>query len=483
MVTAGRRIGRRIRGSVSAWLLFAAVALAPLPFGSAEPTAIAFWSAILGLALFVMPFGALRKPHFAVLGGVAVLVAAYSLVLHEQLALRPWLPGAEPDVLWSKASEALGTPLQPTLSIARHEPYFALGSPLICMLSFLCGLVVGADRHRARVLVWVLALSGVVYGLYGILAHLFDPAHVLWHDKAAYRDSLTATFINRNTAAAYFGSCAICCLMLFCDVIRHKLPHGAIEWRQIPGWLLFNPPRHAIMLVAMLFLCLIAMLMTNSRAGVAVSLGAIIVSFVLYFHRDLPRRNSILAALGGAVAAGLALLEFLGSGVSARFDAQGLADEGRLAVWQATMRMIRDHPWFGTGLGTFVWSFPAYRRADVSMAGMWDHAHNTLLELTAEMGIPLASLVVMGWILILVVLFRGALLRRRDQLIPIAAFGVAILSILHSMVDFSLQIAGYAIPVLTLVGAGVAQSFANPRSVERAGAAAHSASAAKPVAG
>src|SRR5690242_18504025 len=37
--------------TLGSWLLFATVALAPLPFGSNLPTAIAFWCIVLGAAI------------------------------------------------------------------------------------------------------------------------------------------------------------------------------------------------------------------------------------------------------------------------------------------------------------------------------------------------------------------------------------------------------------------------------------------------
>ena len=65
------------------------------------------------------------------------------------------------------------------------------------------------------------------------------------------------------------------------------------------------------------------------------------------------------------------LLQVMWAGVSGRFDLQGRADEGCLETYRSALRMIGDHPWFGTGLGTFVWSFPAYRSANVSMWGIY----------------------------------------------------------------------------------------------------------------
>jgi O-antigen ligase len=121
--------------------------------------------------------------------------------------------------------------------------------------------------------------------------------------------------------------------------------------------------------------------------------------------------------------------------------------------------MIADHPWFGTGQGTFAYAFPAYRSPNISMWGVWDIAHNTLLEVASDMGIPIATLVVIAWLVVFAVLIRGALVRRRDLVIPVAALAVAILAVLHSLIDFTLQIPGYAIVAMALIGAGLAQSL------------------------
>ena len=225
-----------------------------------------------------------------------------------------------------------------------------------------------------------------------------------------------------------------------------------------------STPRDVIALFAMLFGCLLPTFMSGSRAGVILTLMALIVSFAVYFRHDLPRRTDLAAAVLGAGALAIILLQFMGGNVNARFDAQGIDDEGRVVVWRTTLRMIADHPWFGTGQGTFVWSFPSYRTDDFSMWGIWDHAHDTFLELAADMGAPLAILVSIGWLVIFAVLIHGIRVRRRDLLIPISAFAVAMIAVLHSLVDFSLQISGYSIPTLALVGAGLAQSFASDRA-------------------
>ena len=181
-----------------------------------------------------------------------------------------------------------------------------------------------------------------------------------------------------------------------------------------------------------------------------------LIALVLFIYSVLTSTNP-LYLVGGLIA--LLVLQVLGGNVSGRFDVQGVSDEGRFETYRSTLKMIADHPWFGTGLGTFGWSFPAYRSANASMWSVWDRAHSTPLELASDLGLPLAGLIVLAWLIVLGVLIRGVRIRQRDLIVPVAALTVAILGLAHSLIDFSLQITGYSITVFALLGAGLAQSF------------------------
>ena len=445
-------------GRFSAWLLFATAVLAPLPFGSSTPTAVAFWCIVLGACVVFAPVRSLSTGQLALAGLAGIVVVAYSLVLYVQLA--DPLRLAAPHPIWHEAESALGVPLSPSVSIARNQPWFELGRPLVCMLAIACGFLVGTDRGRARQLLKVIGWSGGAYAMYGILSHLIDPTHILWREKEAYLAYVTGTFINRNTAAAYFGSCAVVWSLLLWERVRLQLPPGPIAWRAVPTRLFSTTPKRVVIAFAMLFVCLAAMFMTGSRAGVVFSLVALIVAFTTFFRSDLLRRRTGIAiALAGGGAIALILLQLMGTGVNSRFDLEGAADAGRLETYKSTLRMIADHPWFGTGQGTFVYAFPAYRSPNVSMWGVWDIAHNTPLEIAADMGVPIAALVVAAWIVIFAVLVRGVMIRRRGLVVPVAALSVAMLGVLHSLIDFTLQIPGYAIVATALIGAGLAQSL------------------------
>ena len=403
----------------------------------------------------------LRTEQYYLLVLAGVLIVAYSFVLHEQLASTPWL--AKPHPLWREVRDLLDIALQPSVSIARHQPFFALGAPLAAMLAMICSFVVCTDPVRARQLLQIVAWSGVIYAIYGFASYLADPTRLLWREKEAYLNVITATFINRNTAAVYFGSCAIVWLLFLCDSIRLQLPTGPIYWRNVATHLLRRMARDNLVASSMLFICLAAMFMTGSRAGAILSLVAMMIAFVAFVYRDLPRRRSLIGVLAIGCLLSIFLLEVLGAGISSRFTAHGLDDEGRVETYRSTLRMIGDHPWFGTGLGTFVWSYPAYRSSQITLWGVWDRAHSTPLELAADLGLPLAGLIVASWFVVLAVLIHGARNRQRNKIIPIAAFSIAVLALSHSSIDFSLQIPGYAMVVFSVVGAGLSQSFSRKK--------------------
>jgi O-antigen ligase len=111
--------------------------------------------------------------------------------------------------------------------------------------------------------------------------------------------------------------------------------------------------------------------------------------------------------------------------------------------------------------------FPAFRNSDLWTWGVWDYAHSTLLEIAFEMGIPVAALIAAGALASVFVLMRAAATTsaRVDRRVLAAIAGIATLSYLHAMIDFSLQIPGYFVVFGILLGCGLARaSVTKPES-------------------
>src|SRR5207249_8586574 len=87
----------------------------------------------------------------------------------------------------------------------------------------------------------------------------------------------------------------------------------------------------------------------------------------------------------------------------------------RLALAVEGLGIVVDHPLLGTGLGSWLHAFRPYQAPPVE-GGIWDHAHNDYLELTAESGVAGVALV----LLFALALVRAAA-RRPAPAAPVAA--------------------------------------------------------------
>jgi hypothetical protein len=423
---------------------------------------ISLWCIGLGTALATVSTRDLKPLQLVPLIASGALVAGYVVLAYEQTTVHSWT-SVTSSPIWAEAGKLLGIDFAPSVSVVRNEPFWTLGAPLVALSTLSLSSIVCLDPVRSRRLLRVIAWSSTFYAILGIVLFILDPTKVLWRDKAAYMEVLTGPFINRNTAAVYFGSCACVSAVLLFEELRpyrdrgrHQIMQVFLAMERQGQWRVSRLAFFVVILVA-------AMLMTASRAGVVISFLGLVVAFAAFWWRRLSHNRILMpsALVAGVVV--ILILQLFGGGVGARFNESGVTDTIRFDTYQSTLHMIVDHPVLGTGLGTFSWAFPYYRDAS-SIWGVVDRAHNTLLEIAAEDGIPFAAGIVLAWVCAMSMLVRGVRIRHRGLATPVAATSVATIGLLHSMVDFSLQIPGYAIVVFSLVGAGIAQSSGSRRS-------------------
>lgn len=191
---------------------------------------------------------------------------------------------------------------------------------------------------------------------------------------------------------------------------------------------------------------------TDSRGGIlAATLGfAVLVAFA-------PSRPSLKAfgAAAGAVAATAIVLPLLsGSPIWSRIarlatPSQDHGVDDRISLWRASWRMFMDHPWIGTGPGTFSFYYPAYREP----LGDRSYGHFTHLD-SLQMGTELGFLgPVLFYALLIAVLIRTieAMQAAQDSglrariLIP---FATLLAIAVHAHICFPL----YLMPVLLAGG-------------------------------
>jgi len=60
---------------------------------------------------------------------------------------------------------------------------------------------------------------------------------------------------------------------------------------------------------------------------------------------------------------------------------------GRTQMWKGTLKMIRDHPILGTGMGTWQWIFQQYKEPGPALPTRPEYAHNDFLNLASDYGL------------------------------------------------------------------------------------------------
>jgi O-antigen ligase len=202
---------------------------------------------------------------------------------------------------------------------------------------------------------------------------------------------------------------------------------------------------------------LAAVVLSQSRGGVlALSFEAAVALLLFWRPRGHRRRDwtvvlFALAALGAVLAVGWRPL-------AARFGDFNQRDPsvaGRLAVDRAAVRMWRDYPIVGTGLGTFATVYPGY--AQFHSGKRFDHAHNDYAETLVETGLLGAACA-----LFFLLAYVGGFWRRlRSEPPPVrvqkAAFVATLGLLFHAGYDFQFHCPANALLFFFLVAAASAR--------------------------
>ena len=373
----------------------------------------AFWLVLC--FLLVIAVGCLQMASFVPVGGSARFYAAAAAALERPIAAIP-----------SLAADATRDKL---LKIATCGAIFVIARALC------------RERGQARLMLILFLGSVVLVTSYGLLMHATNGscnvgAYLKGHVRTVTGRELclmSGTFVSSNSFACFAGMGLVAALGL---TFSRTGPDAADEFgtSAIGNW--FNGPRMAWLAAA--FYVLGGLLLAASRAGfIATIVGAVILGVLLVRGR-WPTRPAVGWALI-AVLLVIALLGLIAGGSFFRRMA-ALSDgdiAGRVRIWEVAVAAIRESPWLGWGLGSFPDIYTALQPLDMVVPN--DLAHSTPLETVVEMGLPGAIPAFCLVVIPLAVCLRGALHRRSHRYLSATAFAVALVAVLHSSVDFSLQ--------------------------------------------
>lgn len=364
--------------------------------------------------------------------------------------------------------------LWPALSLDVSATAFQLCYALALALTAYGIFGVARQAHNAALLLRLLATVFVLVGLYGLIAYAAGNTHVLWLPKYAYHASLTATFINHNHYATFGGVGVLVCLALFMERIGEISSRMSLHERLRALVHLVLLPRWPWLLAAVVLF--VTVMLSTSRAGVAATVAG--VSFLMLFlaMARKPVRWFMVALWVAGVLAGSLLMQLAGHGVGSRLQRLDSDSTLRQNIYATTGKAINAHAWTGQGLGTFKALYAQVDNPEQS-ATRWslvEHAHNTYLELAAEMGLPAAFMLALATLVAAAYMAAGLFRRRRMVVWPALGLSVLVLTGSHALADFSLSVPAVATATLALLAAALAQSRAtvaeaqeNPEKTEK----------------
>lgn len=199
----------------------------------------------------------------------------------------------------------------------------------------------------------------------------------------------------------------------------------------------------------------LGVLLSLSRGGtISLILTLLVIALLLTINRQRSRSGKLPATvIWVLVFSVLALGIWVGMDVLiVRFAAIDEIGSGRLIVYRDTLKLIWDHALVGVGPGMYQWRFRPYQTVDAT--NWWTQAHNDYLQSAAEWGIFLA-LLFWGFVIWRFLRSIRLFLRAEDpwkQGIGLGCAGAIFSILVHSGMDFNLQIPGNWMIFCTILG-------------------------------
>lgn len=304
------------------------------------------------------------------------------------------------------------------------------------------------NLHRQETTQWVvhgLAAVGCLVAGYAVVQLLRQSDHILWLSQpAVYVKRASGTFINPNHLAAFLVTVfplSLAQVFLGREKTVIKVLHGY---------------------AALVMLAGVAVTMSRGGWAAAALALALLAGWLLWKRRELRLPLAVFAGL--LLGVGLLFLHHFDK-AQARIDNVTATDNidggaSRRWLWEAAVRMWRDHLWLGVGPAQFDVRFPAYRTPFIQLNPGW--VHNEYLNMLVDYGLVGALLaasvlgVLLGWaIRTHKFVERGSDLgwkaSNRTAFFTGEAVGLTALAF-HCFVDFNLHTPAIALTAALLAG-------------------------------
>lgn len=373
-----------------------------------------------------------QSPRFVVL---AILVTGTSLALAGRML---WnrktiqVPAMDP-FHWILAAWLLVVTIAMSSSINPGDALYEwLKTLLFVSLFFIFGFSPGSHQPYRLIMYRLITLSALLFLIIGAIEfYPYVKRYESWGMDVKIDYSISSSLGNKN---------------FFSETLLLILPFTGLTF--LTGnrfWRVFS------LSMAVLILILLVILQTWST-WMALVFGAITIALMIFWNRNRifktssERKYAMMAGFTILMVPLIAVVLFFSSAdsnpvkekaaaifavITGREQATQLTSQKsvneRLIMWQNAVRVIKDHPWKGTGLANLKLVAPAYglnsQKHMVDGKIRYTHPHNEFLFSAAETGIPgLALYATMMILLFIYTLSLSGKAKSFGELIPFALF-------------------------------------------------------------
>ncbi len=340
-----------------------------------------------------------------------------------------------------------------------------IGLSFVAALSLLLvGASYGLSAVGVRGITRMMIVLGVVVAFLGIYQATSGTA-VMYGIYTSYSPTKSVPFANRNHQAGWLVMVLSLALGSFAGEVARGMRVVAPRWRDRVIWFSTKQANVAILLLFASLITAIAVLTTQSRSGAASLLLALTV-LVLWSGRRQPSKVRRRVMTMGPIAVALIAVATSGSAVMSRIAVTSWARmDGRVGVWEDSLRTLSDFWLTGTGFNTYGTAMLHYQT--VADGFSYIEAHNDYLQFAVEggllVGIP-ALILIATLVTQIRRRFREGVDDTRTYWVRVGAVTGLVGLAFQSMVEFTLQMPGAAVMFATLLA--IAIHHPRPRFAE-----------------
>jgi O-antigen ligase len=352
-------------------------------------------------------------------------------------------------------------------SLSPHDSYLDVIQGFALVSFFTLTVLLLNSRARVERAIWLVIIAAAFQALYGSFMVMTGLEWGFFSEKWAYLGKATGTFVNRNHLAGYLEmSLALGIGFLLASSTRYS---G--NWQQKLRQLIEVLLSPKIIMRLLLAVMVIGLVMTRSRMGNTAFFASLMIAGGLALLLMKNKSASTTILLASLLIIDIAIVgTFFGvEKIADRLQSTSIEKESRDEVSRDTFNMWLDHPILGTGAGSYKYTYPHFKSDDVTSAKLYDYAHNDYLEFLAEFGVIAFMLLAIAVAICFYWGLQAMRLRRRpiNQGLGFSSCMGIIAIMIHSTVDFNLQIPANAFMFVFMLAIGCIARWADLHSGSR----------------